>query len=248
MLPARTVEPNAENATLEELKVALEAAPNKRSYVRLAAIRALLLGYERKEVCELYGRSDRMVRLWIECFNRAGIDGLRTRVRPGHPRKVKLERLRDLIVPVLEDSSSAGQVHWTGDHIRQNVIGAVCPADGQFFSLIVDGVDTDVFQFYLDEMAQAIPDDPIRRQLLVLDNASWHKATRLNWHHFEVLFLPAYSPDFNPIERLWLRMKADWFGDFIAHSHEQLSDRLCHALQSFLDAPVKTASICSIRK
>ena len=41
---AQKVTPNGENATLEELEVAMEAAPNKRSYVRLAAIRALLMG------------------------------------------------------------------------------------------------------------------------------------------------------------------------------------------------------------
>jgi hypothetical protein len=32
------VTPNGENAALEELEVAMEAAPNKRSYVRLGAI------------------------------------------------------------------------------------------------------------------------------------------------------------------------------------------------------------------
>jgi len=37
----------------------------------------------------------------------------------------------------------------------------------------------------------------------------------LNWHPFESRFLPPYSPDFNPIERLWLRLKADWFADFL---------------------------------
>ena len=57
-----------------------------------------------------------------------------------------------------------------------------------------------------------------KRRLLILDNASWHKAQRLNWHHFEVHYLPGYSPDFNPIERLWLRLKADFFSDFIAKS------------------------------
>jgi hypothetical protein len=36
-------QPNPENATLEELSVAMEAAPNKRSYVRLNAIRSLLM-------------------------------------------------------------------------------------------------------------------------------------------------------------------------------------------------------------
>jgi transposase len=335
--------PNPENATPEELAVAMDAAPNRRSYVRLCALRALLLGQSRAAVCLMFNRTDRMMRLWIELFNRGGIDALITRPHPGRPRKVKLERVRDLLVPVLQNPAQAGQVHWTGvkvhgylkeqlamelgyrttirwlheldfhlrvpqpwperqneqerkafleqlrvlvadpkvelwfgdecgiegdprprrrwvqrgqrrtvpylgDHIRQNVIGAVAPQSGGLFSLVVDGVDTDVFQFFLDDMAKAVPKKKGIRQLLIVDNASWHKATRLNWHHFEPKFLPSYSPDFNPIERLWLRLKADWFWDFIARSPDELSDRLCTALKSFIDQPAKTASICSIRK
>lgn len=139
-------------------------------------------------------------------------------------------------------------VPYLGDHIRQNVIGAGRPQTGELFSLVVDGVDTDVFQFFLDQLAETVPKVEGVRQLLVMDNASWHKATRLNWHHFEPAYLPGYSPDFNPIERLWLRLKADWFWDFIAAPHTALSDRLCAALKSFIDDPDKTASIRSIRK
>lgn len=321
----------------------MEAAPNQRSYIRLNAIRSLLLGIPRATVCQQFCRTDRMVRLWIELFNRGGIDALITRPKPGRPRRVKLERVRDLLLPVLENPATAGQVHWTGvklhgylkeqlslelgystavrwlhelnfqrrvprpwperqneearkkfqeelralagdpqvelwfgdecgvegdprprrrwvqpgkprtvpylgDHIRQNVIGAVAPQSGELFSLIVDGVDTDVFQFFLDEMARAVPRKEGLRQILILDNASWHKSARLDWHHFEPKFLPGYSPDFNPIERLWLRLKADWFWDFIAHTPQELSDRLCTALKSFVDDPAKTASNCSLRK
>lgn len=342
LLRAPEVQPNAENATLEELKVAMEAAPNRRSCVRLNCIRSLFLGVSRAIVCEQFCRTDRMVRLWIELFNRGGIDALITRPKPGRPRKVKLERVRDLLVPVLENPAAAGQVHWTGvkihgylkeqlkidlgystavrwlhelnfhlrvpqpwperqneeqrqefleqlrqwaadpqvelwfsdetgvegdprprrrwvqpgkgrtvpylgDHIRQNVIGAVSPQTGGFFSLIFDGVDSDVFQVFLDELAKAVAPNQ-KRQLLIVDNASWHKAARLNWHHFQPVYLPPYSPDFNPIERLWLRLKADWFWDFIARTPEQLTHRLCTALNSFIDQPAKTASICSIRK
>jgi transposase len=337
------IEPNAENATLDELRVAMEAAPTKRSYIRLNAIRSLLLGISRAIICQQFCRSDRMIRLWIELFNRGGIDALITRPRPGRPRKVKLERVRDLLVPVLENPASAGQVHWTGvklhgylkeklcvdlgyrtairwlheldfhlrlprpwperqneeqrnqfreelrvlnedptvelwfsdecgiegdprprrrwvqpgkprtvpylgDHIRQNVVGAVAPQSGKFFGLIVDGVDTDVFQVFLDELSKAIPKKEGVRQILIVDNASWHKAARLNWHHFEPKFLPGYSPDFNPIERFWLRLKADWFWDFFARTPQELTERLCTALKNFIDQPVKTASICSIRK
>ena len=321
----------------------MEAAPNKRSYIRLNAMRTLLLGMGRADICRIFCRTDRMVRLWIELFNRGGIDALITRPKPGRPRKVKLERVRDLLVPVLENPAAAGQVHWTGvkihgflkeqlavelgyrtairwlhqlnfhlrvpqpwperqnqqqreeflaqlrlwaedanmelwftdetgvegdprprrrwvqpgkprtvpylgDHIRQNVIGAVAPKTGRFFSLIFDGVDTDVFQVFLDHLAEAVPKDPNRRQLLIMDNASWHKAARLHWHHFEPVYLPGYSPDFaNHSRRLWLS-KADWFWDFFARTPEELTQRLCQALASFVDQPEKMASICTIRK
>src|SRR5687768_17365624 len=44
-----------------------------------------------------------------------------------------------------------------GGHIRSNVVGAMAPQSGQFFGLIVDGVDTDVFQYFLEKIAKADP-------------------------------------------------------------------------------------------
>jgi transposase len=343
LLRADCIEPNWENATEAEVLVAMEAAPNKRSFRRLAAIRALLMGIPREQVAKLFGRSERMVRLWIVMFNCGGIDALASKPRSGRPRKVKLQRLRDLLVPVLEDPALAGQLHWTGvkvhgwlkeqlcvelgyrtvirylheldyklrvpqrwperqqeseraafleelavlraepkvelwysdecgvegdprprrrwslrgshpkvpylgDHIRANVIGAVCPQSGQSFAMIFDGVNTDVFQCYLDYLAETVPPDPEKRRILIVDNASWHKAQRLNWHHFECKYLPGYSPDFNPIERLWLRLKADYFSDFIAKTQEELTERLCLALNAFMDDPRTVASQCATRK
>ena len=107
-------EPNAENATLEEMRVAMEAAPNRRSYIRLAVMRSLLMGLERSVVAKQFCRTDRVVRLWIEMFNTGGIDALTTKGRRGRARRVKLEGLRDLLVPVLENPSQAGELHWTG--------------------------------------------------------------------------------------------------------------------------------------
>lgn len=323
--------------------MAMEAAPNKRSYIRLGAMRAMYLGMDRGSVCMLYDRTDRMVRLWMTLFNEGGIDALASKPRPGRPRKIKLKKLADLLVPVLEDPAQAGELHWTGvkihgwlkeqlplelgysttvrylhdlgynlrvpqpwperqneekraafleeikvlrqdskvelwfsdesgiegdprprrrwsargsrprvsylgDHIRSNVIGAVCPASGDCFTMIYDGVDTDVFQHYLDQLAQAVPLDPQKRRILIVDNASWHKSSRLSWHHFQPMFLPAYSPDFNPIERLWLRLKSDWFSDFIARTPEELIERLSTALCHFMDDRPTVASQCSFRK
>ena len=46
--------------------------------------------------------------------------------------------------------------------------------------MIYNGVDTDVFQHFLDELALSLVDDPTKRRILILDNASWHKTKRLN--------------------------------------------------------------------
>ena len=113
---------------------------------------------------------------------------------------------------------SRPKVPYLGDHIRANVIGAVCSATGECCTMIFDGVDSGVFQYYLDFLAKELPPLDSKRRVLIVDNASWHKAQRLNWHHFEVHYLPGYSLDFNPIERLWLRLKVDFFSDFIAKS------------------------------
>jgi hypothetical protein len=143
---------------------------------------------------------------------------------------------------------SRPRVPYLGDHIRANVIGAVCPQSGESFTMIFNGVDTDVFQYWLDQLDRAVPLQPGRRRLLIVDNASWHKSARLRWHNFECKFLPAYSPDFNPIERFWLRLKNDFFSNFIARTPDDLTERLCFALCHFMDHPSIVASQCAFRK
>jgi transposase len=57
-------------------------------------------------------------------------------------------------------------------------------------------------QAYLDEFAKSIKKDVI----LVMDNAAWHKALVVP-KNIEIVYLPPYSPELNPVERLWKYMK-----------------------------------------
>jgi transposase len=129
----------------------------------------------------------------------------------------------------------------TGLHIRESVIGAVQPSTGRFYSLVVSGVDTDVFQCFLDHLAEQTSGEQV---WLVLDNASWHKAKRLNWHHIHALFLPPYSPDFNPIERLWKYIKDNYFNGWYTKSREALQDRLAMALVGIMESSHTVKSVC----
>jgi len=129
--------------------------------------------------------------------------------------------------------------------MRTSVIGAVVPYDGKFVSLMVPYVNTDIFQYFLDELV--IHRDKDKRNIVIVDNATWHKSGRLNWHGLEKMYLPAYSPDYNPIERLWLAIKNKFFSWFWTDSHDELDNHLEGALKYYHDRKELVKSICSMR-
>jgi transposase len=131
-----------------------------------------------------------------------------------------------------------------GDHIRMNVIGLVCPRTGEFFAIEASHVDTEMFQAFLDEANRKIQSTR-KRNILIVDNASWHRRASLDWGKFEPLFLPPYSPDLNPIERIWLTMKAQWFNNHVCKDRDALIHRLDLAILDVIGDPERTKKTAS---
>lgn len=82
--------------------------------------------------------------------------------------------------------------------------------DGTTACMTIDGpTDTEVFEAYVREVLcpSLRPHD-----IVVMDNLSPHKNPRtlalIAKARATVEFLPAYSPDLNPIELMWSKMKA----------------------------------------
>ena len=62
-----------------------------------------------------------------------------------------------------------------------------------------------------------------RRTLIILDNLKIHYAKKLNplySKHFKPMFLPPYSSELNPIERLWAVLKQRWRKSLVLHVGE----------------------------
>ncbi len=133
-----------------------------------------------------------------------------------------------------------------GEHLRRSATGMVCPRTGQFYALMFQHSDTEAFQIFLDHSNRDVTMDR-RRNLLICDNASWHKSKSLRWGAFEPIYLPPYSPDLNPIERLWLVMKAQWFTDFIAKDGLELEERLAQALRWLIGRRTDNQKTCTIQ-
>jgi len=138
-----------------------------------------------------------------------------------------------------------GRIPYKGEHIRMTTTGMICPRTGQFYALEFTHSDSTVFQVFLDHANKDIKLER-KRNLLICDNASWHKKKSLDWHNFEPVYLPPYSPDLNPIERLWLIIKAEWFSDFIAKDKNELIERLDKALLWAINRKNDNKNTCSI--
>jgi DDE superfamily endonuclease len=83
--------------------------------------------------------------------------------------------------------------------------GAVEPTTGASFFLELPYFNSGAFQVWVDGFAATFPDS---LNELVLDNGAGHKAKAVRWPANVVpVFLPPYSPELNPLERLWRALK-----------------------------------------
>lgn len=68
-------------------------------------------------------------------------------------------------------------------------------------------VNTEAMQVFLDRFAATIGDD--EHVAMVLDQAGWHASGALRMpDNVTLVPLPPYSPELNPVERVWLHLKA----------------------------------------
>jgi len=82
--------------------------------------------------------------------------------------------------------------------------GFVHPQSGQTSWLLMPSVNVFEFSAALEVFAQEIGAGPEKPILLVLDGAGWHTSAHLRLPAgIHLLFLPPYSPEREPCERLW---------------------------------------------
>lgn len=121
---------------------------------------------------------------------------------------------------------SAPHGHW---HVT-TLLGAL-RLDGSTACMAMEGAtDAEVFQAYVRQVLCPIlqPGD-----IVVMDNLSPHKDSLslflIAQAGAEVLFLPAYSPDLNPIEKMWSKVKG-FLRSAEARTQEALHDAIAAAL------------------
>lgn len=82
---------------------------------------------------------------------------------------------------------------------------AVEVGTGNNFSLMLPYVNTECMQLFLSKFSEEIGNEKVT---IIMDGAGWHKSkTLIIPPNIEIIYLPPYSPELNPVERLWLYIK-----------------------------------------
>ncbi|HZL51052.1 MAG TPA: IS630 family transposase [Terracidiphilus sp.] len=96
-----------------------------------------------------------------------------------------------------------------GSHWKiMTILGAMSTRGMVATMTIEEATDTDIFLAYLDHV---LCPQLRRGDVVVMDNLSSHKIKgvreRIEAAGAELLYLPPYSPDLNPIEKAWSKLK-----------------------------------------
>lgn len=120
---------------------------------------------------------------------------------------------------------------------------AVSPYGGDSFMLFLPWANTEMMNLYLQHFARAYPHDEV---LVLLDRAGWHTAKALLVPpNLSLQCLPPYSPELNPVEKLWWWLRRDVCRNRLFSSDQELQEALAHAIQGRTPSELATLCHCS---
>ena len=132
-------------------------------------------------------------------------------------------------------------------HIREYryVYGAVEPLTGESCFVVMPYCNTErpycnteSMNVFLKELSNTFPRDKI---ILVCDGAAWHKSGSLKIpENIELVFIPPYMPEMNPIEQIWKEIRKRGFKNEVFKSLQKVVDRLCDTICSLSNDTIKS--------
>ena len=87
------------------------------------------------------------------------------------------------------------------------IYSAISSTNGDDFTLIAPNVNTIYMNVFLAEMSKHLANS---NAIIVMDCAGWHKSKKLIVpDNIKIVYLPAYTPELNPVERFWQYLKSN---------------------------------------
>ena len=125
------------------------------------------------------------------------------------------------------------------------VFGAVCPSQGKAAALIMPICNTTAMNHHLSEISSQIAADA--HAVVILDRAGWHRSHALVVpDNITLLELPPYSPELNPVERVWHYLRSHWLANSVFISLADIMDACEMAWNRFATNHSLIRSLCAV--
>jgi transposase len=122
------------------------------------------------------------------------------------------------------------------------LFAAVEPATGASVALQTPSANTETMNVFLRMLSEEL--EPKDHAVLIMDGAGWHKAKRLAVpENVTILYLPPYSPELNPVERLWAYLRSHYLANRAYEDYKHLLDAGADAWQQL--TPELLRSVCA---
>lgn len=112
---------------------------------------------------------------------------------------------------------------------------------GKEFTFLLPNVNIQCMNIFLSEFSKTIKD---KKVVMVMDGAGWRKSNRLIIpKNIRIIIQPPYSPELNPIEKLWQYIKDHTIKNRIYKTLKDLENKVCEFIQTLTSGI--TRSICN---
>ena len=122
---------------------------------------------------------------------------------------------------------------------------AVSPHDGVMDSLVLPWVDAQTMSLFQAELAERHAQEFV---VMVMDQPGWHLAGELSVpSNMRLIFLPPYSPEFNPAKHLWKSLREDCFANHVVADLDAVERTFSNGLVTLEADSARTQSMTGFK-
>ncbi|HFQ4956219.1 TPA: IS630 family transposase [Vibrio vulnificus] len=124
------------------------------------------------------------------------------------------------------------------------LFGSVCPARGIGEAMVVPWVNKNIMVEHLKQLSAVT--EKGRHAVVIMDGAGWHTNDIAEpFDNVSIIKLPSYSPELNPIEQVWSRLRQHYLANQSFADYEDIVSKVCRAWNSFLECSARVRQMCS---
>lgn len=124
------------------------------------------------------------------------------------------------------------------------IFGAVCPDRDIGSAVILPECNAGMVQIHLNQISENVKEN--YHCILLMDRASWHTTETLNVpSNISIVPLPAYSPELNPMEQVWQKLRKIKLSNTTFKDYDDIVKSCCEAWNCFCDEDGNIENLCT---